>query len=108
MIVVMENKKMSYEEAQKALAEQDRYVGVVLEALNDKVDVLVEGQEAMEVRMDRFDGRMNRLEVKVDHLDTEVVVIREKLDVVVDDINKKAEKRDFIALEHRVKKLEAF
>jgi predicted nuclease with TOPRIM domain len=106
MIEVMENKKMTREQARKIAAEKDPYVGVLLEELKDQYKVLTEGQEAMEDRMDRFDTNLTRVEVKVDKLGIRMDNMEDKFDDLAVDVRQKADKKDVIALGHRVAKLE--
>jgi chromosome segregation ATPase len=114
MIGVMENKKLSYEEAQNGLKKRDPYSGVILETLKDKMDLLLEGHETAQKRIDRLDGRMGRVEAKLDKVEIKVDILQEKvdgmdakLDNLAKDIGKKVGKSEDLALGNRVTKLEA-
>jgi phage shock protein A len=70
MMVMMEKKKTLYKKAEKALAQRDPYVGMVLEEMRDKLKIALEGYEIVQNRIDRLDSRVNQLEVKVDRMET--------------------------------------
>ena len=107
MIGVMENKKLSYKKAQSELTKRDPYMGVVLEKLNDKMELLLEGHEVAQKRIDRLDGRMGRVEAKLDNVEVKVGVLEEKFDDLAKDVRKKFDNEDIVSLGHRVTKLEA-
>jgi len=44
MIIGMNNKNISKKEARKVLAERDPYVGIVLEDIQDKLKIMIDGQ----------------------------------------------------------------
>ncbi|HUC01608.1 MAG TPA: hypothetical protein VMA75_01755 [Candidatus Paceibacterota bacterium] len=99
----MEDKKifeqLAYKIAREVAAEKDRRHGVILEDIQGKFAALVEGQNAMEKRMDGFDGRLGKIEVKMEKMD-------DTLDEIREDIRDKADKKDVATLERRVTKLE--
>ena len=110
MIGVMEDKKifeqLAYKIAREVAAEKDRRHGVILEDIQGKFQFLVEGQNAMEKRMDGFDARLGRVENKVDNLETQVGGMDAKIDEIAAELRHKADKKDVVALERRVTKLE--
>jgi hypothetical protein len=48
------------------VAARDRYFGAILEDLNGKFSLLLEGYSAIDVRVGRIEKRMDRLEAKFD------------------------------------------
>jgi len=134
MIGVMENKKILYKKAQKDLAGRDPSMGVMFETLKDKMDLLLEGHESAQKRIDRLDGRMGKVEAKLDRLDVKVDILDEKFtgmetrfddlgtefgdlngkfdglgekfDDLARDVRNKADKEDVVVLGQRVTKLE--
>jgi predicted nucleic acid-binding Zn-ribbon protein len=110
MIGVMEDKKifeqLAYKIAREVAAEKDRRHGVILEDIQGKFQFLVEGQNAMEKRMDGFDTQLARVETKVDNLEVQVCGIETKVDGIAAELRQKADKKDVVALECRVTKLE--
>ena len=91
MIGVMEDKKifeqLAYKIAREVAAEKDRRHGVILEDIQGKFNALTEGQNAMEKRMDRFDGRLVKIEVNVEK-------VGETLNEIREDIRDKADKKE--------------
>jgi hypothetical protein len=95
-------------------SEKDSYIGMMVEKMSDKIDLMVEDREVLHARIDRLDGRMGKLEVqvesieiKVDHLGERFDGMEVKFDVLAENLSQKADKKDVIALVHRVTKLEA-
>jgi archaellum component FlaC len=138
MIGVMEDKKifeqLAYKIAREVAAEKDRLHGIILEDIQGKFQFLKEGQEAMEERMDRFDGRLARVEDKIDGMDARLIVVENridgidvrldkidgrldridvrmdrmdgKIDGIVTGITGKADKKEVVVLGHRITNLE--
>jgi chaperonin cofactor prefoldin len=75
MMVVMENKKISKKILGKVPQKRDPYLGIVLEGINNKLKVLVDGQEVLHERVDRLDTRMGRVEGKLDVIEGRVIAI---------------------------------
>jgi predicted nuclease with TOPRIM domain len=135
MIGVMENKKIAYKNAQRDISKRDPSMGVLFETLKDKMDLLLEGHESAQKRIDRLDGRMGRVEAKLDTLEVKVDILEErfegmetkfdnldgkfddlsgrfdgmevKFDALAEDVRKKGDKEEILALGNRVTKLEA-
>jgi chaperonin cofactor prefoldin len=112
MMVVMENKKISKKILGKVPQKRDPYLGIVLEGINNKLKVLVDGQEVLHERVDRLDTRrlsrvetkvdhleikVDRLEVRADRLEVEVGHLNGRFDVMSHEISKKVDKEEFIA-----------
>lgn len=71
--------------------------GTILEDINKKFDIMVEGQQCLVTRMDRLETKMDKLETKVDKLDREMIVVKTVLGRIEDGLNDH---------EKRIKKLE--
>ncbi len=54
-------------------------IGVMIEALNDKVDAMGEGQRSLENKVDGLGNRFVGLESKVDRLDKKIDVVHTSL-----------------------------
>lgn len=80
-----------------------RQVGVLLESMNKKLDLLVDGQAALSVRIDR-------LEVKFDELQKEMnykfETVFEELHLIREALKEKVSRQEFGLLEKRVVALE--
>lgn len=126
--------QLAYKIAREVAAEKDRRHGVILEDIQGKFQILKEGQEAMENRMDRFDGRLARVEDKIDGMDARLTMVEsridgidvwlDKIDIRIDKIDVrmdrmdgkidgivtgvagKVDKKEMGVLRHRVAKLE--
>jgi len=102
--------------------------GMMLEVLNDKIDLIIEGQGSTDSRIDQLSGRFGRFEDKVTRLEIKSSITEEhfiglegklmkldgkfdrldkKFDGLARDIHKKADKDDVTVLGRRVTKLEA-
>ncbi|HEY5259159.1 MAG TPA: hypothetical protein VIJ46_00810 [Rhabdochlamydiaceae bacterium] len=120
----MDNKKISNKKKQK-MSSSD---GMMLEVLNDKIDLIIEGQGSTDSRIDQLSGRFGRFEDKVTRLEIKSSITEEhfiglegklmkldgkfdrldkKFDGLARDIHKKADKDDVTVLGRRVTKLEA-
>lgn len=110
MIGVMEDEKifeqLAYKIAREVATEKDRRHGVILEDIQGKFESLVEGQEAMESRMDGFDTRLARVEEKIDGMEVRLMGVEDKIDDIALELQQKADKEDVVMLERRVAKLE--
>lgn len=52
-----------------------RHQGVLIEAMQDDIDTLVEGQEVLHQRIDRVQSSVLRLEAKVEKIDTRLTSV---------------------------------
>lgn len=121
MMVAMEKKKISHKHERRDPLEKDSYVGMMMERVSDKLDLVLEDVEGIHIKIDRLDGRVDNLEATTSHTDIEVGIIRERLDtletkfegmevkfdVLAEDVRQKSDKKDVINLNHRVTKLES-
>ena len=101
MIVAMEDKKIIKKQMPKDSSEKDSYVGVMMEKVNDKLDLILEDREVLHARIDRLDGKVGRVEVrldsveiKVDHLGEKFEGMEVKFDALAEGLSKKADKKD--------------
>lgn len=84
----------------------ERYVGVILEHINGKLDHILEVMplldgriSRLETRMDLVEKRLDELEGRVDDLTTEIKEMRKELHVITSN-------KTLFTLEERVKKIE--
>ncbi len=124
MIGVMENKKISNKKKQKTSFSD----GMMSEVLNDKMDLIIEGQTGTNESIDALSGRFSQLEDKVMRLEVKSMLTEEhlvglkgklikvdgkldkldkKFDGLAGDLRRKADKEAIVALGHRVEKIEA-
>ena len=102
--------------------------GMMFEMLNDKIDLIIEGQGGTDSRIDQLSGRFGGVEDKVVHLEIRSSITEEhltglkgkiieldrkfdrldkKFDDLADDVHGKADKDEVVAIGNRMKKLEA-
>lgn len=96
---------------------KERKIGVVLEHIDSKLDLLVEGQQTPDQRMDRLEERIDGLDAKVDKLDVNFqsfrIEVNQKFEVITDelhlirnDLKEKVSRDEFIVMEKRLAHLE--
>jgi hypothetical protein len=57
------------------------------ELTQNKLDLIVEGQQALVEQMDRLGGRMGGIETRLDRVELRVVAVERKVDGVAADLN---------------------
>jgi predicted nuclease with TOPRIM domain len=77
------------EQVQKDFSHQ---VVMQAELTQNKLDLIVEGQQALAERMDRFDGRMDGIEHRLERVEVRVAAVEKKVDGVSADLS--AHRRD--------------
>lgn len=60
----------------------DHRMGIVQEDIQHKLDLIVEGQQSLVDRMDRFEGRMSWIENRLERVEVRVVAVDKKVDLV--------------------------
>ena len=58
------------------------HIGIMSEDFQHKLDIVVEGHQMLNEKIDRLDGRMNSLEGKVDRLEVRLDRVEVRLDRV--------------------------
>jgi len=135
--MVMKQKNLSKKSAQKISGEKkpaSSSDGMMFEVLNDKMDLMLEGQDATHSRIDQLSGRVGGIEDKVlvlevmatiteehlvglkgriielngkfDGLDKKIGGLGGKFDDLAKDVRKKADKEETVALNRRITNLE--
>jgi len=66
----------------KQLSPSERHFGVVLEDIDSKLDLLVEGHQGLNNKIEELDVKVDRLNSKVEELDIKVDAVDRKVDVV--------------------------
>lgn len=95
----------------------ERHFGVVLENIDSKLDLVVEGQGALDVKIDKVDEKLEdfRKEVnykfdvvfeKFDEIDTQFSDVKDELHIIRNELKEKIGRDEFILLEKRVAALE--
>jgi predicted nuclease with TOPRIM domain len=81
----------------QAKKEFNHQVTMQAELTQNKLDLIVEGQQSLVQRMDRLEGRMDGIESRLDRVEVRVVAVERKIDIVekkVDALDKKVDAVD--------------
>ncbi len=90
------SKKKNNKKIDLNISDRD-YFGMILEDINEKFDIISEGQIVIENKVDALDAKVSSLEDKVDNLDTRVGSLENKvesLDVKVSSLEDKVDNLD--------------
>ena len=71
---------MEEKDLQQVEAMMSRVMGVFTDDVQHKLDLVVEGQQALVERMDRLEGRMDGIENRLDRVEVKVAVVEKKVD----------------------------
>ena len=87
----------------KQLSVSERHFGVVLEDIDSKLDLVVEGQQSLDVKIDKnhkeFQEFRNEVNYKFD-------VVFDELHLIRNELKEKVGRDEFVLLEKRVMALE--
>ena len=91
---------MNEQDMQQIGAMIARQIGTVVEDMQHKIDLIIEGQQGLveqvgrlDGRMDRLEGRMDSLEVKVECLDAKIDAVEQRLDAKIDAVEQRLSTR---------------
>lgn len=82
---------------------KERGFGVILEDIDSKMDLMLEGQRALGKRIDDLEIKVNSLEIKMNQRFDEVF---EELRLIRSELKEKVGRDEFLVLEKRVASLE--
>jgi len=85
-------------------------VGVLLEDVNHKLDLVIEQVSDIsdiKNKVDSLETKVDNLETKVDNLTENMDIVKTGLEFVKNSLKKKVDTDEFTALEHRVTLLES-
>lgn len=72
---------------------RDRYFGVLLEDINGKLSLLLEGYRGLDARIGKLEERIDRLEIRMDNLEARLDNLEQKFEAFRLETNEK-----FVAL----------
>src|SRR3989344_6789036 len=78
-------------------------LGVLLEHMDSKLDLVVGGHEALDKKIDNLEENINH---KFSEVDQKFMVVFEELHLIHSDLKEKVSREEFIVLEKRVLMLE--
>ena len=96
---IMAKKKTS----KKQVSISERRTGVVLEDINSKLDLVVEGVVVLDKKIEKVDGKVDDLREEMNY---KFDVVFDELHLIRNDLKEKVGRDEFIILEKRVAALE--
>jgi len=101
----MESIKMSVKKSKKINKEstEARHFGVILENVDFKLDLIVEGQHSLSREMQNFRGEVD---VKFNEVDFKFGVVLDELQVIRNELKEKIGRDEFAVSEKRIFNLE--
>lgn len=82
---------------------KERQTGVILEHIDSKLDLVVEGQHALNKKINEVDGKVDNLKNKMDY---KFEIVFDELRLIRNELKEKVSRDEFALLEKRVLKLE--
>lgn len=83
--------------------ENPRREGVLLEHIDSKLDLVIEGHKTLDQKIEKIDGGMN---LRFNEVDYKLGVIFDELHIIKNELKAKVDRDEFLLLEKRVAKLE--
>jgi chaperonin cofactor prefoldin len=87
----------------KKLNDEKHYIGALLESMDSKVDVLVDGHRVLDGKIEDLRGEVNERFNKVDH---KFEMVFDELHLIRNELKEKVGRDEFVFLEKRVSVLE--
>lgn len=81
----------------------DNGIGAVLEHIDSKLDLVVEGQAGLQAQVERVDGKVDSLRQEMDY---KFEAVFDELHLIRNDLKEKVGRDEFVVLEKRVGQLE--
>lgn len=97
----MLKKKISKKQKQESFSE--RRLGVILENIDSKLDLVVEGHQVLDKKIDGMDNKVDNLREEMNY---KFSVVLDELHLVRNELKEKIGRDEFILLEKRVAALE--
>jgi len=87
----------------KELSTSERHFGVVLEDIDSKLDLVVEGVETVDKKIDKVDSKVDNLREEMDY---KFEIVFDELRLIRNELKEKVGRDEFAFLEKRVMALE--
>lgn len=87
----------------KELSQAERHFGVILENIDSKLDLVVEGVEVLDKKVSQVDQKVDNLKSEMDY---KFEVVFDELRLIRNELKEKVGRDEFIILEKRVAVLE--
>jgi len=82
---------------------EERHIGVVLEHIDSKLDLVVEGQQALDQKIDKNHGEFREFRDEVNY---KFGIVFDELHLIRNELKEKVSRDEFLMLEKRVIRLE--
>ena len=96
-------KKLIKKKKKKEFTQIERHFGVVLEDIDSKLDLVVEGHRVFDKKIDKVDEKVDNLKNEMNY---KFEIVFDELHLVRNDLKEKVGRDEFILLEKRVMALE--
>ena len=96
-------KKLIKKKKKKEFIQVERHFGVVLEDIDSKLDLVVEGHRVFDKKIDKVDEKVDNLKNEMNY---KFEIVFDELHLVRNDLKEKVGRDEFILLEKRVMALE--
>jgi hypothetical protein len=113
LMKMKKEKKELKKPLQTSKTDADRYVGAILEDVNHKFDVLIEGYGSIDSRLGHVETRLGHAEDKlnvtvemVGSIAVNMEIVKQDIEIIKGGLRKKIDADEFSALERRVVRLE--
>lgn len=83
--------------------EESRYFGALLENMDSKIDVILEGHQVLDKKIDDLS---NNVDKRFDEVDYKFETVFDELHLIRNDLKEKVGRDEFLVLEKRVAMLE--
>lgn len=83
-----------------------RVIGVYMEHIDERFDIVIEGQKALAERLDRLEIQVAALEERMDRMEADIAWLKSEVREIRRELKNKVNRHEFLALEKRVTKLE--
>lgn len=81
----------------------ERRLGVIMENIDSKLDLVVEGHQTLDKKIDRVDNKVDDLQEEMNH---KFGVVLDELHLIRNELKEKVGRDEFVLLEKRVAALE--
>lgn len=99
----MKKEKLKNKKEKKELSQTERHFGVILEDIDSKLDLVVEGHRTLDKKIDKVDGKVDDLRQEMNY---KFEIVFDELHLIRNELKEKVGRDEFVLLEKRVLALE--
>jgi prefoldin subunit 5 len=86
--------------------EGERYIGVLLERIEERFEYLKEGFENMETAVERLTGRILRIEERLEGMEADILILKSEAESIRKYLKDATSRKELISISKRVAILE--